>query len=280
MDKKILRLFPQPSGQCKLVNLYLHHYGWYQSQQIGTTVAANFLTSLDGRIAVSQDQDETSTPSLPKPLTSREDFRLFLELYAQADCLITHGGYLRAVAEGKLGNILQLPKGPMFEDLHAWRQMQGLATNPDIVIASSSLRFPMHASVNEHGQKIYIATGQKANPNLCKIWQQQGYELLFAGESDFAQGAPLIRALAKRNYRHIYLIAGPRMLHTMLEDRQLDKLYVSSSHQLLGGKTFKTLLDGRILARCRLRLNSLFYDEVSENNCGQFFSSYECIYSH
>lgn len=278
MAKKILRLFPQPSKQCELENLYLHHHGWYQSRQTKTTVVANFLTSLDGRIAVSEDA--TEIPRLPKALTSREDFRLFLELYAQADCLITHGGYLRALAEDKLSNILQLPTDSKFEDLRTWRKMQGLTANPDIVIASSNLRFPMHASVHEHGQKIYIATGQKADPRMCRAWQQQGYEILLAGKSNFVEGAPLIQALTKRNYRHIYLIAGPKMLHTMLEDQQLDRLYISNSHQLLGGETFRTMLDGNVLARCQLRLSSLFYDEASENNCGLFFCSYECIYSN
>lgn len=277
MLKQVLRLFPQPSATHELKNLYLHQHGWYQPDQTKTTVVANFLTSLDGRIAISQDT--ASDPHLPKTLTSKEDFRLFLELYAQADCLITHSGYLRALAENKLGNILQLPKGQDFTDLHAWRQQQGLKPQPDIVIASSSLDFPMHASFKEGGQKIYIATGQSSNLNTIKKWQQQGYELLYTGQSNYVEGAPLIQALAERNYQHIYLIAGPKMLHTMVQDQQLDKLYLSSSHQLLGGEIFRTLLDGDVLTQCRLQLSSLFYDEGSDNNCGQFFSSYECIYN-
>ena len=277
MAKQILRLFPQPSKQCELKNLYLHQHGWYRTRQTKTVVVANFLTSLDGRIAVSQDA--SLHPKPPKSLTSEEDFRLFLELYAQADCLITHGGYLRALAENKLGNILQLPKRSKFKDLHTWRKMQGLAANPDVVIASASLDFPTHASMNKHGQRIYIATGQKANPDKCKMWQQRGYEVLFAGKSNFVEGVSLIQALAERNYQHVYLIAGPKMLHTMLKDQQLDKLYVSNSHQLLGGETFRTLLDGEVLTQCRLQLNSLFYDTASENDCGQFFSSYTCVYN-
>lgn len=277
MAKQILRLFPQPSKQCALKNLYLHRHGWYQAKQTKTVVVANFLTSLDGRIAVGQGANRLPRP--PKSLTSEEDFRLFLELHAQADCLITHGGYLRALAENKLGNILQLPTHSKFEDLHTWRKMRGLTENPDVVIASASLDFPMHTSMKEHGQKIYIATGQKANLDKCKMWQRQGYEILFAGKSNFVEGASLIQALTKRNYRHVYLIAGPKMLHTMLKTRKLNKFYVSNSHQLLGGKTFKTLLDGEILSRCRLQLNSLFYDTASENNCGQFFSSYTCSYN-
>jgi len=66
----------------------------------------------------------------------------------------------------------------------------------------------------------------------------------------------------------------------MVQDRQLDKLYLSTSHQLLGGEIFRTLLDGDVLTDCTLKLKSLFYDKSSENNCSQFFSNYECIYNN
>ena len=276
MTKRLLRLFPHPSAEFDLENLYIHHHGWYQSNRTKPAVTANFVTSLDGRIAISKDA--TTDLHLPVSLTSKEDFRLFLELYAQADCLITHGGYLRALEEYKLGNILQLPRDQDFEDLHIWREQQGLSSNPDIVIASASLDFPMHPSIRESGQKIYIATGQNADIDLIKNWEQQGYEVLITGKSENVEGAPLIKALAKRKYQHIYLIAGPKMLHTMVQDQQLDKLYLSSSHQFLGGEVFRTLLDGDVLTECQLQLKSLFYDEASENKCGQFFTSYECVY--
>ena len=68
------------------------------------------------------------------------------------------------------------------------------------------------------------------------------------------------------------------MLHTMVRDRQLHRLYLSVSHQLLGSRNFKTLLDGEELSRCSLRLNSLFFDESSDNGCGQFFTSFDCVY--
>ena len=276
MAKQLLRLFPHPSTEFDLENLYLHHHGWYQSDRTKPTVTANFVTSLDGRIAISKDA--SSDLHLPEALTSKEDFRLFLELYAQADCLITHGGYLRSLANEKLGNILQLPNDAEFSDLHEWRKQQGLKPFADIVIASASLDFPMHPSMGESEQKIYIATGQNADSDLIEKWEQQGYEVLITGKSKFVEGSPLIKALAERDYQHIYLIAGPKMLHTMVQDQLLDKLYLSSSHQFLGGEVFRTLLDGDVLTKCRLKLNSLFYDEASENKCGQFFTSYECIY--
>jgi len=282
MSKQVKRLFPVPSAEYALQNLYLSNhagnfYGWHHKNTNKPLVVANFLSSLDGRIAV---QPQDAAMQLPKNLTSKEDFRLFLELYAQADCLITHSGYLRALDENRLGNILQLPNDPEFEALHEWRRQNGLKTQPDIVIASSSMNFPLHASLQNSGQKIYIATGKETEANKINKWKEQGFEILISGKSNYVEGAPLVQALHERNYKHLYLIAGPKMLHTMLEDQQLHKLYLSSSHQMLAGNAFTTLLEDNTLIDCKLVLQSLFYDENSANNCGQFFSSYLCKYNN
>ncbi len=278
MAKKLLQLFPQSSDKHELKNLYLYKHGWYTANTKQPIVTANFLSSLDGRIAISADAN--SKAELPKSLTSQEDFRLFLELHAQADCLITHGGYMRSLAEQKLGNILQLPSNRDCEDLFSWRAIQGLAPYPAIVIASSSLDFPMHPSLKEHKQQVYIATGQQTDTDKTKKWQDDGYEVLFAGKSKSVQGKLLIDALAVKNYKHFYLIAGPKMLHTMINDQQLSRLYLSYSHQLIGSDFFRTIIDGPTLNSPELALNTLFFDDASENKHGQFFSSYTCNYNN
>ena len=244
MAKKLLQLFPQSSEKIALKNLYLYKHGWFSSNTTHPKVAANFLSSLDGRIAIGSSDSVTE---LPKSLTSQEDFRLFLELHAQADCLITHGGYMRSLANNKLGNILQLPKDREFEDLYNWRALQGLEPQATVVIASASLDFPMHPSLKENNQQVYIATGQNADKDKIEKWQSEGYEVLITGKSKNVEGKPLIDALSDKNYKHFYLIAGPKMLHTMVNDQQLTNLYLTHAQQLLGGNIFSTILDGDTL---------------------------------
>lgn len=287
MAKKLLQLYPQSTEKHALKNLYLYKHGWYSANTEQPIVTANFLSSLDGRIAISPDNPENkpgaenknANAALPKSLTSQEDFRLFLELHAQADCLITHGGYMRSLSEKKLGNILQLPKDRDCEDLYSWRTLQGLAPQPAVVIASASLDFPMHPSLKENNQTVYIATGKNADKNKVKQWQSEGYEVLIAGQENSVEGKALIDALYAKNYKHFYLIAGPKMLHTMVKDQQLSKIYLTYAHQLLGGNLFSTILDGEALTTPKLGLQSLFFNETSENGHGQFFSSYECQYT-
>lgn len=270
MPKKLLCLYPNPCENSTLKGLYLAH----NVHKLGTAetpfVYANFLSSLDGRIAV--EDIGTDEPFIPKHLTTASDFALFMELHAQSDCLISHGGYLRALHEGRLGNILQIKNSGLIE----WRRSNGLSPQPAVVIASASLNFQMHPSLHEHGQAVYIATGKNANPDRIQYWQDLGYPILFAGEHEKVHGALLIDQLSKLGYKSIYLIAGPQMLDTVVRDKQLSRFYLTLTHQLIGGKDFRSLLTGALLGpEGNLNLKSLYYEDNSPPGSGQFFLQFD-----
>ena len=230
----------------------------------------NFLSSLDGRIAL--EDVSQSTTYIPKHLTTAADFRLFMELHAQADCLITHGGYMRALGEDRLGNILQVRD----KDLVEWRRNHELKAQPAVIIASTSLNFPMHNSLHEHAQTVYIATGSDADPDRIRYWQDFGYPILITSQERMVHGASLIHELSGLGYKSIYLIAGPQMLDTIVREKQLSRLYLTITHQLLGGKDFHTLLTGSMLgAEGNLILKSMYYDPYSPPGSGQFFMQFD-----
>jgi riboflavin biosynthesis pyrimidine reductase len=273
----LLQLYPPPCGSVSLNRLYLD----LNLHRLGTVeqpfVYANFLSSLDGRIALEDSKNGESY--LPHQLTTDNDFRLFLELHAQADCLITHGGYLRALATGKLGNILQVGLREGTRDLAEWRLANGLTPQPAIVIASASLDFPLPPSIREYGQKCHIATVNEADPEKVAYWQDQGVDVIFTGQCKQVGGAPLTQALGQRGYKTLYLIAGPQMLDTMLRDRQISRLFHSITHQLLGGGAFRTLTSGAEFGENGyLKLLSLYYDPSSPAHCGQWFSQFQQSY--
>ena len=273
MTQTVSRLFPPPYESTTLHGLYLelglHRLGSPEQP----FVYANFLSSLDGRIALEKPNGEAY---LPKSLTNPADFRLFLELEAQADCLITHGGYLRSLQAGKLGNILQIGQREESADLLQWRIEQGISPQPAIVICSASLDFSLPDSVREHGQTCLIATGQKADPHKVKSWQNRGYEVIVAGKDRFVEGAPLVDALGKRGLHSLYLIAGPDLLETMLRDGKLSRLFQTTTHQLMGGQGFRTLSPGSEYGKLgHLKLVSLYYDPVLPNDSGQWFAQFE-----
>ncbi|MGH8559855.1 MAG: RibD family protein [Methylococcales bacterium] len=275
----VQQLYPAPFQEKELLGLYLHH-AVHKLGSLGRPfVYANFLSSLDGRIALIDPASEH--PYLPEILTNRNDFRLFLELHAQADCLITHGGYLRSLMQGKLGNILQTGASEETGDLARWRKAQGLDKQPAIVIASASLDFEIPSSIKEHGQRVYIATGHQADPERIRYWQESGHQVILAGQGRMVQGDSLIEALAGLGYRSIYLIAGPQMLDTMLREYRLCRLYQTISLQLLGGESFHTLLPGPPLGSAgRLRMRQLYRDPADNEHCEQLFACFEIDSSH
>jgi riboflavin biosynthesis pyrimidine reductase len=273
MSENVQRLFPAPCATVPLGGLYLN----LKLHELGTAqqpfVYANFLSSLDGRIAL---EDAEGMAYLPKSLTTPDDFRLFLELEAQADCLITHGGYLRSLAAGRLGNILQIGQRPEHADLAAWRVAHGLAPQPAVVIASASLDFPLPESLREHQQTCYIATGANADPAKVDYWRKQGFDVIFAGKERLVEGGPLVRALGEHGLRSIYLIAGPDMLDTMIRDGQLSRLFQTITHQLMGGLAFRTVSPGPEFGTGgHLKLRSLYYDPHSPDDTGQWFAQFE-----
>jgi riboflavin biosynthesis pyrimidine reductase len=274
MTARMLRLYPPPVLERALAGTYLAQSVHRLGSAAAPFVYANFVASLDGRIALRDPVDGSSR--LPKELTSENDFRLFLELQAQADCLITHSGYLRAIAEGRLDDILQVGVREGTEDLAEWRSQHGLAAQPVVVIASASLDFPLPPSLARHGQRVIIATGETTASGKCRALEARGYEVITAGKGRWVEGAPLVHCLGGLGLRSLYLLAGPRMLDTMLRDRVLSRLYVTLAHRLLGGDGFHTLIAGPELgAAGRLQLNSLYYDAAEPEGAGQWFAQFE-----
>jgi riboflavin biosynthesis pyrimidine reductase len=276
MTATVLPLYPEPGPARPLKGLYLDH----RIHQLGSNEApfvyGNFVSSLDGRIALIDSASGEST--VPKALTGTNDFRLFQELQAQADCLITHSGYLRALSEGRLGNVLQVGASGDGADLIAWREQHGLSPQPAIVVASGSLDFPLPDSISKHGQPLYIATGKAAEPARVAAWRARGCKLIFAGEGRMVEGAPLVDALGKLGYRALYLVAGPRMLETMLRNGKLARLYLTLTHQLLGGEHFHTMIPGPPLgAAGRLTLRTLYYDRGGKDQNAQWFAQFDCL---
>ena len=236
VNQTIFRLYPPPFEAISLQGLYLQLGLHHQGSTVAPFVYANFLTSLDGRIALNDDQGESY---LPKSLTTPHDFRLFLELQCQADCLITHGGYLRSLAKGRLGNILQIGQHELGRDLLDWRLGQGLPPQPATVIASASLDFPMPSSILENNQACYIATGANADPTRIEYWRKQGYKVIFAGRGKMVEGSLLRQRLGELGYRTLYLIAGPEMLDTMTRSGQLGRHSKRSRTNCWEGRVLK-----------------------------------------
>ena len=274
MNAQVQELYPNPGATRPLHGTYLSQ----ELRNLGTPerpfVYANFVSSLDGRIAVMESG--TGDSHVPEDLTSGHDWRLFQELQAQADCLVTHGAYLRALAQGKFGDILQVGISEQSSDIGQWRRAQGLTRQPAVAIVSRTLDFPLPPSLEAHGQRVHIITGADAPRERVLHWRDRGYDVLFSGSGCSAEGRPLIGLLGALGYARLNLLAGPQLLQTVLRQNALSRLYLTLTHQVIGGEMFHTLATGPHLGSAgRLRLRTLYFDPAAPRGTGQWFASFD-----
>ena len=157
-----------------------------------------------------------------------------------------------------------------------WRKVHGLTRQPAIAIVSRTLDFPIPPSLEWHEQPVHIITAADAPTDRVAFWRERGCEVVFGGRGTSVEGAPMIRALGARGYARLYLLAGPQMLETVLRDGSLSRLYLTLTHQLIGGEMFHTLTAGPRLGRAgRLHLHTLYYDPAAPKGTGQWFASFD-----
>ena len=275
--REVIQLFPLPARRRRLEGLYLNESLPLPAAGVPadapTLVYANFVTSLDGRIAVT---DAGGAARLPEGLTNPRDFRLFRELQAHADCLVTHGGYLRALASGALGNVLQVGHGAGGEGIARWRADRGMAAQPAVAILSASLDLPIPDSPAAHGQPVHVLTTATAPRDRIEALGEAGFEVVVTGPGPWVRGRDAVEVLAARGYRRLYLQTGPRMLEAALRDGVLSRLYLTIGHRVVGGERFDTMQRGTVLGEAgAVRLCALYLDEAAGGEGGQFFACFE-----
>lgn len=266
----VQQLFPQ-SGKFPLKNLYLDHnlrqYGHKRPY-----IYANFVASLDGRIAI----PHPTKPGLmvPQNIANERDWRLFQELAAQADIIISSGRYLRDWADGRAQEILRVDD-PAFADLRDWRQAQGLKPQPDIAIISGSLDFPIPEVLTANGRRVIVFTTANPDPTRAAEIEFQAGNLYVAGENSVS-GEKMVQILAELGYQTVYSAAGPKILHLLLAGGVLNRLYLTQVGRLLGGVPFASILEGELLETAvDGQLHTLYYDPEALTGLGQLLLAYD-----
>jgi riboflavin biosynthesis pyrimidine reductase len=269
----LLRLFPAPVETVPLEGLYLAQALRTRGDPARAFVYSNFIASLDGRIALKSSH--TGSYIVPDAIANPRDWRLFQELAAQADVVITSGRYARQLAEGSAQDVLPVSEKSQYQDLLAWRQAQGLTPQPAVVIVSASLEVPITDAFLRGGRSVFVATGSKADAARVRALKQCGVSVLYAGTGRGVQGRSLIEALQQQGLRTVYSTAGPQVLATLLADRLLDRLYLTQVHRLLGGEGYATLIKGaRLCPPADFELCALYYEAPAGDQVGQIFSIY------
>lgn len=272
MDK-IMQLYPPPAQDKDLQGLYLGHDIRRLSEvDQRAFFYANFITSLDGRIAVPRADGQGL--KVPGQTANDRDWRLFQELAAQADVIISSGRYLRDWAAGRAQEILQVDD-PRFADLRAWRARQNLPPQPDIAILSASMEFPIPEVLTANGRQFLVFSPADPDPTKVKEIESCGGRVFVAGK-ERVHGEPLAHILFELGYRYVYSAAGPQILHLLAAGQVLDRLYLTFASRLLGGEQFASIVEGPLFdPPVDARLFSLYFDPVGLDGLGQLFACYQ-----
>lgn len=273
MNQSILQLYPLPGAERELEGTYLaHDLRQYARNTQEPYIYANFVSSLDGRIAIKRPRGKGRM--VPKDTSNPRDWRLYQELAAQADLILSTGRYLRDWAEGHAQEILQTDN-PKFADLRAWRVARGLRPHPDIAIISASLDFPLPKVLTAEGRQVIFITTAKPNPKRVRELEAKAGPVIIAGQKRVT-GALLKQRIQERGYQTVYSGAGPQVLHLLLEGGVLDRLYLTFANRLLGGEEFDTIVSGGLLKpAANFKTSSIYFDPAGLDGVGQMFVSYE-----
>ena len=271
MDDDILELYPNSGKAHALRGLYLQQIPAKTDQPF---IYTNYIVSLDGRIALPATDRRSN--QVPPAIANSRDWRLFQELAAQADLLISSARYFRQSAEQEAQAELPVGHSTEFDDLREWRIAQGLSPQPDIAVFSASLDIPVKALQSYAERKIYIITGNLANKNrIEEINRETHAQIIQCGDARHVDATQLRTILGKLGYRNIYAIAGPSVLHALVRSNALDRLYLTTAHCLLGGQEFDTFSWGpEFSPPCKLPLRALYLDRQMPEGAGQTLAVY------
>ena len=258
-------LYPENIESQPLKGLYLG-LNLHREAGVGELlIYSNYVASLDGRI--SRYNAETGDYEVPKSLANERDWRLYQELAAQSDVLITSARYFRQLSSGAAQDML--PIGSSFDDLKQWRVDQGLSDQPAVAILSRTLEIPSEAIEMLQGRDIYVFTSANAPAGRRRVVESQGVRVIEAGEAG-VEGARLREALISCGFKSAYMIAGPEVHRTLIEADSLDQLFLSTRFTLLGSEKSHGFCEGELSLPHNLQLQALYLDEEGE----QLFSRY------
>lgn len=226
----ILQTYPI-QRQALLEGLYLGENLAETAAKTGRSlVFANFLTDRNGVIAAARPD---GLFRVPPEIRNRADWRLFQELMAQADVIITGAAYLkRAALLGKEAqNVLfQFEASAEYAMLGEWRLQHGYPRrSPDLAVVTRSLNTEAPAGILESGRRVTVFTTHAAAASRrADELRAAGVSMVGGGENG-VDGNILIDTLGGMGYRVIHMATGPRVLGLLLEAGRLDRLYVTEA---------------------------------------------------
>lgn len=270
IEEPVARLYPPRAAPHALTGLYLAHDLRRRALSERPFVYTNFIASLDGRIS----ETVGGRRQVPAAIANPRDWRLYMELLAQADGVLTTARHLRAIAAGRQQEFMAIGHGE-FKDLGAWRQEHGLAPLPEVMVMSAALDIPAGIGARL-GAPLLVVTSEGAPSERIRRLRDGGVEVLACGAGPRVDTAVMLARLRQRGVALLYSVAGPSILHGLLAAGAVDRLYLTLAQRMLGGEDFDTMTGGPPLSPPPgFRLHELYLDAHAPAGAGQLLMSFD-----
>jgi ribose 5-phosphate isomerase A len=234
----------------------------------GTMMVSNFVSSLDGRIAVRADDN---SDTIPDSIANPRDWRLLQELAAQSDVLITSARYYRQWAMNQQQGSVAIGLDDDFADIRAWRAQQGMKPQPDVMIISQSLDIPLEPLLQLLAQqrRVTVLCGCQSSTAQQGVLLQHGISVVCCASLQVT-GKDVRDYVRQQCYSIACMLAGPKVHSTLLDDGVLDYLFLTLRHSLIGQDAFNSITAGSQGWPVSMQLQHLFHDA----NTQQLFACY------
>lgn len=273
MSQKIIQFYPAVEQEVHLEGLYLKHdIRELAGRQKRPFVYANYVTSVDGRISIPHpDGDDQKEPDA---IANERDWRLFQELAAQADIILSNKQYVQRLAASKPHDLFEV-NNEKYADLARWRQELGLNPHPDVAVVSRSLDFPIPESLDEDGRRLLIFTVEEAPQSKIEALRAMSIQVFVVGKYS-VDAQQMVGKMEQLGYQAIYNGTGPRVNHLLLKGGVLDRLYLTLANRMVGGDPFLAMVEGEVFdTAVNLKLNTLYLDPTALRGSGQQFFSFD-----
>lgn len=173
--EQVTRLYPTPNATRALAGLFLDEPLRELARAGDPFVYTNFVSSLDGRIAV---RDESGRWGVPSAISTSQDHRLYRELAAQADVVLVSVRH----AKGMLNNDALQPFPWLTpaddSDLKQWRLARGLSESPALAVATTRLQFPGGELQRKLACPVHCLTGTGPTVDAKEAMQNDNVDVL------------------------------------------------------------------------------------------------------
>lgn len=272
---KVVQQYPADGFERNLAGLYLDEAFRTPGHSNTPFVYTNFVTSLDGRIAV-RDPD-TERWQVPVEIETAEDHRLYQELAAQADAVLVTPRHARAMVERP--HLCPFPylEPPADSTLKQWRLDRELPAAPALVVVCLRPKFPGRQLIERFGCELICVTGQQADKDALRQLEADGVTVITVRDRSLVSGTRLVEALTLAGHYYLYSVAGPSLFGTLLDSQALDRLYLNQVDRIVGGREFQTFCALERTPPMELTLRAAYRCEPARTP-GQTFRVFDLSY--